>query len=161
MVLKNSRHERFCQLVAGGCEKTKAYRAVYPLAKDWSANAARVRACRLAKQCRARIRELQEIPAKATIASRVEIAEFLTRVLRTPIAEIDETSDLAQEKTVRTLAGEEEGTVEKIKIPDKLGAADGLRKMMGYDEPEKTEHKVKYEPDDDSRDFPWGKGKKP
>lgn len=161
MILKNSRHEKFSQLVARGMEKTKAYRTVYPRAVDWSQNAARVQACRLAKKCAARIRELQEIPAKATIASRTEIAEFLTRVIRTPIAQIDETSDLAQEKTVRTLVGEEEGTVEKIKIPDKLGAADGLRKLMGYDEPEKTEHKVKFEPDDDIWDALGGRKKKP
>lgn len=147
MTLKNGRHEKFSQLVAGGCEKTKAYRSVYPRARDWNQNAARVAACRLGKKCAARIRELQEIPAQATIASRVELAEFFTRVIRTPIAKIDENSDLAQEKTVRTLAGEEEGTVEKIKIPDKLGAADGLRKMMGYDEPEKTENVVRFVPD--------------
>lgn len=148
MLLQNTRHEQFSQLVASGREKVNAYREVYPRAAGWSKNAVRVAACRLAKKCGGRIRELQTVGARATIATREELAVFMTRVIRTPIADIDASSDLAQEKTVRTLAGEEEGVVEKIKIPDKLAAVDGLRKMMGYDEPEKHETAFVFETDE-------------
>lgn len=148
MILKNSRHERFAQLVAGGADQSQAYREVYPRSRTWTKNAVRVAACHVAKKTQARVRELLELPAQDLVASRMEVARFYTRVIRTPIGAVNEDSDLAQEKTTRTLVGEEEGVVEKIKMTCKASAAEGLRRMLGYDEPEKEDHTFRFQPTD-------------
>jgi hypothetical protein len=141
MKLKDNRHERFAVLLAGG-KKTKGdcYRDVFPRSKKWKSSAVNQRAYELSKKpaVAARVDELQEIPVKATIATRTELAEFLTRVVRTPIANVDPDSDLAQEHDAE--AG-------KIKMPGKRECAELLAKMLGYNEPEKSESTVKFAPD--------------
>jgi hypothetical protein len=143
-VLKNNRHERFCQLVAGSGEKTESFVQVYPRARHWKQKRKCNRASEMAVMLKDRIRELQRISAKNTIASRDEIAEFLTRIIRTPIANIDDTSPLMQEKHTRTTKS---ATIESIRMPDKLSAAAQLAKMMGYNVPEKAEDHFTFQPD--------------
>lgn len=148
MKLRIKNHERFAQLVAKGEMLFNAYGTVYPRSRKWKKNALYQRAHELAKRpdVKARIDELLQVGADDTIASRRELAQFMTRVVRTPISNVDEDSDLAQEKTVKVIG--EDATVEKIRMPDKLGAAERLSKLMGYDEPEKTESTVKFQPDE-------------
>jgi hypothetical protein len=140
--LKNTRRERFAQLMAkGDIPKCDAYRVVFPNCRKWKRNAVNQRAYELAKRpdVAARIEEIQAIPVKATIASRTELAEFLTRVVRTPIGNVTPDSDLAQEHDAE--AG-------KIKMPGKRECVDSLAKLMGYNEPEKTDTTFKFEPDE-------------
>lgn len=144
-LLKNAKHEAFAQLVARGSEKTKAYATVFPGSAKWKPNNLRVRAHRLSSEVSSRIAELQEIGERATIAGRVELAEFLTSIIRTPIGEVNEKSPLAQELTTRR-SGKDE-TVETVKLPDKLAAVAQLSKMMGYNEPEKQEQTHRFEVD--------------
>jgi phage terminase small subunit len=150
MTLKNARHEKFARLVADGAQKGEAYKKVFPGARKWKRQSVWVKSCCLSKrpEVAERIKELQTIEADKTIASKTELAQFMTRIVRTPIGEVNEDSDLAQEKTTRTIPGKEDDTVvEKIRMPDKLGAAERLSKLMGYDEPEKSESTVKFTPD--------------
>ena len=136
--LKNTRHERFCQLVAAGGEKTEAFCQVYPRARNWKPKCRWNRSSAMAAKLADRIRELQAVSARETIATRTEIAEFLTRIIRTPIAQLDVASPLAQEQDAK--AG-------RFKMPSKLEAADKLAKLMGYYEQEKPEQTFHFKPD--------------
>lgn len=144
-VLKNTKHEAFAQLVARGSEKTKAYATVFPGSAKWKPVSLKNTASGLAHRLASRIAELQEIGERETIAGRVELAEYLTSIIRTPIGEVNERSPLAQEKTTRR-SGKDE-TVETVKLPDKLAAVAQLSKMMGYNEPEKTVDTHRFEVD--------------
>jgi phage terminase small subunit len=64
-----------------------------------------------------------------------EAVAHLTRVIKTPIGEVDEKSDLAQEFQVS-----EFGT--RIKMMSKMDAFEKLAKMLGWYEPDKVEHTV-------------------
>lgn len=154
-LLKNNRHERFCQLVAAGGEKTASYSEVFPRSKNWKPNVVRQRAYELAKRWADRIRELQVIPAKESIAARTELAEYFTRVIRTPIGEVKPTSDLAQE--FREVAIPDGGSMVQVKMPSKLEACDKLAKLMGYYEPEKREEKFHFEMDSKVREMMVGR----
>ena len=138
-VLKNAKHEAFAQLVARGSEQMEAYAKVFPRATKWKRSSLAGTSCNLARRLSGRIAELQEIGERKTVAGRVELAEFLTSIIRTPVGEVNEKSPLAQEKTTRK-SGKDE-TVETVKLPDKLAAAAQLAKMMGYNEPEPDDGK--------------------
>ena len=144
-ILKNSRHERFCQLVACGGEKTESFCQVYPRARNWMPKRRCNRASEMATKLANRIRELQEIPVKETIAARTELAEYFTRVIRTPIGYVKPTSDLAQE--FREVAMPGGGSMIQVKMPSKLEACEKLAKLMGYFEPEKREEKFHFKVD--------------
>jgi len=132
-VLQNTTHEKFAQLRAAGRRPLEAFLEANPKAQKWTRNAAKVRASNWGARpdVAARIRELATVSASAVVASRQEVAEWLTRVLRTPIGEVDEKSVLAQEKTTRIDGGG--AVVEKVRVPDKLGAAVALVKMLDDD----------------------------
>ena len=79
--LKNSKHEKFAQLVADGKSETDAYFDVY---KTKSRNVARINASRLLTNAsvRARVRELQEENAKTNAMSRAEKRNILATLAR-------------------------------------------------------------------------------
>lgn len=118
--LKNARHERFAQAYAVNSNASEAWRK----AGGKGDNANVLGSKWLAKvSIKARVEELRakaDTKAEAsTVLSILEKREFLARVLRTPIGEIDHKSDLCQERTF--IEGQEETSV-KIKMPDKLKA---------------------------------------
>lgn len=121
--LSNPKHERFALLLAQAeVSASEAYRREYPDAAPKS-----VEACssRLADKVKLRIawlkaeveRKAEEV-AEGTVLSMLEKRLFLARVVRTPIGEVSEMSDLCQEMT--QTFGDNPST--RIKMPGKLDA---------------------------------------
>lgn len=118
----------------------KAWRKAFPNSKCTGASADS-QASRMLNNVKVQqfLDELAREAEKGAIADKRERMEFLTRLLRTPIAEVGPGSDLCQEYTVSS--GENFETV-RTKIPSKLAAIQELNKMDGAYEPEKHEHKL-------------------
>ncbi len=97
-------------------------------------------ASQLARKFRPHIHALREQYGRqsdnAGIMGKIAAAQYLTRAIETPLCEIDETSDLCQEKTVTVT---EQGESVKIKSVNKLDALAQLSKLGGYNEAEKVE----------------------
>lgn len=94
MPLRNARHEAFAQrVVTGECFST-AYRHVYRgNAKSAGANGAGlIKNDSVAE----RIRWLQAQSAQGAVMSVVHRRKFLARVVRTPISQVEENSELCQ-----------------------------------------------------------------
>lgn len=112
--LDNPRHEAFAQAVASGAKGAVAYRRVY----GENIKSARGSAYALLKDqdISARVRELSEKSADATVMALREEMEFLTQVVTTPIDQIDETSVLCQRYRYKPDGSRE------LWMVDKLGA---------------------------------------
>jgi phage terminase small subunit len=132
-LLKNPRHERFCQLVVGGIAATHAYREVAGAragkpenddvhSHEWSRRA----------DVRARIQELMAENAQRAQMTREELLSFYTQVIRTPADQVPAGSPVIQsyEKT-------EHG--HKIRIADKIAAGSQMAKMTGWNQPEQIQ----------------------
>jgi phage terminase small subunit len=133
---KDVRHQRFADLVLRGSSLLDAYLHSGYKSKGSAAKAAASR-LRAHADVSAYITAVQKQAASGAVMDRQEALEYLTRNIRTPIGEVDETSDLAQEVT-RDEVGEE--TIRtKIKMPGKINAVDRLAKMLGWYAPEKVE----------------------
>jgi Terminase small subunit len=130
-LLKNPRHERFCQLVAGGMPGTRAYRKVAGAragkpenddvhSHEWSRR----------PDVKARIQELMAGNAQRAQMTREELLAFYADVIRTPADSVPSNSRIIQafEKT-------EHGR--KIRLVDKAAAGAALAKMCGWDQPTK------------------------
>lgn len=118
----------------------RAYeQAGYP-SKGGSAN---TQACHLLKNphITAYIKGERRKAAEANQIQRWEVVGFLARVLKTPVGELRQDSDIAQEWREETVG--EMGARTVVKMPDKIAAAKQLCQMLGWNEPEK--HIVKYE----------------
>lgn len=127
------RHQRFADLILRGMSLVDAYLAAGFTCSKRSARTASAR-LRQNPQVDAYIKAVQTTAAAGAVMERREAMEFLTRNVRTPVGEIDEESDLAQEVT-RDEVGEE--TIRtRIKMPGKIDAIDRLAKMLGWYEPE-------------------------
>ena len=130
------RHERFCQaivdeMIAGDAYRNAGYKC--------SNSTARSTGARLLTNAniRARIRELRDKCGQACEMTREDVIRYLSRAIRTPIAEIGPNDPLAQEVTVDRLEG---GTVRRrIKIVSKIDALKQLAYMCGWNAPEKIE----------------------
>lgn len=146
--LKDPKFEIFAQLIAAGCTGVDAVLEVKPQSARWKRNTIKREAFRLRHkpEIDKRIAELLNKMARATIASRVECAEYATKIIREAIGNLDSSSPLVQEYEERETP---EGKVVRIKMPAKLGAIEALAKMMGYNEPEKSETTVRFVPDSD------------
>jgi len=79
---------------------------------------------------------LRQASRKAVVVSLEELHSFLGDVLKTPIAQLNENSPLVSE-VIETES--QNGIVRKVKMPDKLRAADMIAKLAGYYAPEKQE----------------------
>lgn len=130
--LRNSRHEAFAIAVASGESALGAYVQTYRVERD---NCGSASACRLMgrSDISERINELKTHNGNHAILSLAEKRRFLRSVVKTPIGDVDETSELAQSvkrSTRRTRDGE---TIEdtEIKLPDKLRAVELDAKLAG------------------------------
>jgi hypothetical protein len=79
---------------------------------------------------------LRQASRKAVVVSLEELHSFLGDVLKTPISQLDENSPLISEVTETE---SQNGITRKVKMPDKLRAADMIAKLAGYYAPEKQE----------------------
>jgi len=133
----STQHANFCLLMAGGnINQTHAYMECYP---DSNYDSARADAPRLLAKAsiQAEVQRLQKLTTTSKVMSMAEKREFLAEVKRTPIGEIDESSPLAQEKTV-TIS--QYGQSTKIKMMSKKDAVDIDNKMAGHYEPDVVEY---------------------
>lgn len=112
--LKNARHERFACEIAKGKTKTEAFR-LSGLKGD------RRDASLLGQNpdIQKRVKWIQSQAATETVLNIREKREFLARVVRTPLSEVDADSDLCQEHTETTTAT---GGSTKYRMCDKLAA---------------------------------------
>lgn len=140
----NDRQRRFAELIVSGETAKTAYFGAFPRCR--SPKTAETEGCKLLKNPKvaAFIKELRgevaELVKSNLVAEKSEALEFLTKVLRTPIGEIDKTSVLGQEFTVDQI--NEEVIRTKVKMPDKLRAIERMAKMLGWDEAEKHQHEA-------------------
>lgn len=160
-VLTNAKHEAFAQAVAvGGKSATAAYRKVYG-AKGPTCEQ---RGSKLMVKVKSRLEELRananRIAAEKLNLTQEEVLQYLARVVRTPVGEVDETSDLCQEWTRDELAvGGQQGKLKqgnlpegnekssasalilktKVKMPNKLDAIKRVAAMCGWNAPQKVE----------------------
>lgn len=124
--------EKFARLVASGLSQSEAYRRTYP--GKVKANTVWSNASTLHSKVSQRVVELRATMEaagedKEWVASKTELMQYLTRAVRTPLADINEDSDLCQESTTTT--GERGDTV-KLKAVPKLAAVSQLAAMAGY-----------------------------
>lgn len=82
MILKNSRHERFAQLVASGRSQAESYRAVFPASRQWSNQSVAESASKLSAKIAPRLAALKEAGATKAIVTKVEVCEWLSGVVR-------------------------------------------------------------------------------
>lgn len=113
--LKNSRHEAFALKIAQGMSASEAYRESGYDAKDANVTGPRLLA-NVGNGVKARVEYIKAQAATSTVLSIAEKREFLAKVLRTPIGQIDESSPLCQSFEIG-----KEGE-RKYKMPDKLKA---------------------------------------
>ena len=146
--LANGRHERFAVAVAGGATLADAYRLAYPRSRNWKPQAVHVHASELAAdgKVKVRIAELREAAASEAVASRQELAEYLTRVVRCSLSLLPEESDLVQSRRV---VDSERGCTTTLTVVGKIEAVDRLCRMFGYYAPEKVEETHRFVPDSD------------
>lgn len=142
--LRNARHETFACLIVAGRSASDAYRIAYPGSRRWLASSVHARACKLARNAKVvpRIAELCAAAASEAVATRKEMAEYLTRVVRTPVSALDATSDLVQEWTER-------GNSKTVRMVSKIDAVDRLCRLMGYYEPDRSEQAHRFVADSD------------
>jgi len=92
---------------------------------------------KVSAKIKARRREM----AEACQIEKWQLVDFLSRALLTPVGEVDETSDLAQEVTTDEVG--EAVLRKKIKSVGKIEAGKLLATLLNWTEPEK--HEVKFE----------------
>ena len=117
--LKNSRHERFAQLLAEGRSQTDAFRELYPNSWRWQANSVHQKACQLSAKVRPRLAELQADIAKEVCIEKAEIIKILAKSIR---------------------------NADPAKIPPEK-AIDILAKMLGFYAPERGNSEFRFLPD--------------
>ena len=135
----SNQHANFCRLmVSGSINQTIGYMECYP---DSTYNSAMSSACDLLgnPKIKEEIARLKGLAEEGDVMTRKEKREFLAKVKRTPIGQIDENSELAQELTVTDT---QHGTRKTIKMMSKKDAVDLDNKMSGDNEPDVVEHNI-------------------
>jgi hypothetical protein len=130
--LKNSRYEKFAQMVASGLTGSEAYRQVAGATAGKNAD---VLAARWMDSpgVRERLAELKEANSRKATLSREQTIEFLCNVISTSAAKVDADSPLVQS------AEFVDGKPVKLRIPDKIAAVKELTKMCGWAQPNRIE----------------------
>lgn len=126
--------KEFARLVVEAkLSKADAYRKAYNR-KDLSTDAANKAAYRLSKDdvVVRMTDELNKQLDKSTVLTKQQRMEWLSRVVMTPIGDIDKSSELCQEYSCG-----EDGM--KFKMPSKIAAISELNKMDGAYTPQKME----------------------
>lgn len=131
----SEKQKAFARLVFRGMNQRDAYRAAYGRegVKDATCDANASRLLRNAK-VKEYLSTLNGKVEDAAVMSKQARMEWLTRVVTTPVGEVDEKSDLCQE----ALASDQ-GT--RVKMPGKIEAIRELNRMDGAYEPERVEVK--------------------
>lgn len=128
-ILKNSRHERFAQAVAGGQSGTASY-----IAAGYADQGAGQSASALLQNPNVaeRIAELKARAEAKGDMSRGEAIKYLVEILNTPAGDVDKHHKLCQ-------SYDDTEKHSKVTIPEKLGAMNQLAKLCGWNEAEKVQ----------------------
>ncbi|MEG1259020.1 MAG: terminase small subunit [Akkermansia sp.] len=128
----NDKQRKFCDYLTEGLDKADAYRRAYK-SKSSSAVCASC-ASKLLKNANieAYLSKLRAEIKQGVILTRREILEYLTLVVKTPVGEIDDKSELCEEVSILQNGA-------KTKMPSKLAAIAEINKMLGHYEPDKVE----------------------
>ena len=140
MTLKIARHEAFARMLVEGRSQADAYRELFPTSRRWKANSVHVKASKLAAKVRPRVTELQREGVSRAILTRNELAEYLSRVIRTPVGEVGPDSPLVQEYSA-------DKTGYRVRMVNKIAAFSSLAKLMGWYAQEKTDYTFDFKPD--------------
>jgi predicted RNA-binding Zn ribbon-like protein len=131
-VLRNARHERFCQLLASGKFAMAAYReAAGKKAGKPENDHVHSAEWKQRRGVRERIRELIEANSKKSVMNREELMAFYSQVILTPADQVPVGSPVIQ-------AYEMTESGPKIRLADKIAAGAQLSKMTGWNEPEQV-----------------------
>jgi len=139
--LKNPRHEKFALAVASGKTQSDAYREVYPASRRWKDKSVHEKASAFMVKVKPRVQELQQAVADQVVMTKAEGLSLMAAALRTPIGDIDDRSLLCQEYLVK------DDTV-MVKMISKISAFQELAKSLGWYAPEKTDHTLRFKPDE-------------
>lgn len=146
--LKNKKHEAFCKDVAGGMQASQAYRENI---SDCDGNDPSVwaQASRMMADVKValRIKELRSTinvaSDEAFVVGKIELLQFHSRNLRSPLSCLRDDADTIQEVTRSFVPGEGEDDpgkeIEKIKVVSKMDSAKEIAKIRGFYEPEKVD----------------------
>lgn len=136
------KQKEFARGVFEGLSQREAYKKAYDCStkKDKTVDELASRLARNAK-VKEYLAELNKEVESPLILTKQQRMIWLSRVVTTPLHEVDDDSNLCQEHSVTT--GENSST-ERIKMPSKLGAIAELNKMTGAYAPEKVETKVEH-----------------
>jgi hypothetical protein len=133
----NERQRRFVDAVTAGTPAGRAYEAAGYAAKGAAADVSASKMLRFPKVAAAIAAERERMRTRARM-SKDDAVDWLCDVMRTPLAEVDERSLLAQE-VVRDELGEALVRT-RIKMVPKLDSLRELAKLLGWYEPERHDH---------------------
>lgn len=146
------KQKEFARGVFEGLSQRDAYKRAYDCTskKDKTVDELASRLARNAK-VKGYLAELNKEVERSAVLSKQERMEWLSDVVRTPIAKVDENSSLCQSHSVTE---SEFGTTTKVTMPSKLSAIAELNKMDGAYEPERIEVKSEFSFGSLLRDLP-------
>lgn len=146
------KQKEFARGVFDGLSQRDAYKRAYDCTskKDKTVDELASRLARNAK-VKGYLAELNKEVERSAVLSKQERMEWLSDVVRTPIAKVDENSSLCQSHSVTE---SEFGTTTKVTMPSKLSAIAELNKMDGAYEPERIEVKSEFSFGSLLRDLP-------
>jgi len=129
--LSNSKHEQFAQLCAEGMSAAQAYLKSHPKS---SAVSAETNGPALARtnQVSIRVAELRKEASDASSLTRAGMVQWLERIIKAKPSEASDESDICE--TVMTKMGP------FTQLCPKMGAAEKLIKMAGWNSPEEVKH---------------------
>ena len=138
------KQEKFCNLYIETGNASEAYRGSYNVKEDTTDNSIHVSACKLlaSPNITLRVNELKEIVKEKHAITREDIINMYLEI----VSDSNDTMTLAR---LEAASKEEKSRFYRMAAittnGDKLRALESLRKMLGYDKPEKIEHKVEVE----------------
>lgn len=146
------KQKEFARGVFEGLSQRDAYKRAYDCTskKDKTVDELASRLARNAK-VKGYLAELNKEVERSAVLSKQERMEWLSDVVRTPIAKVDEYSSLCQSFSVTE---SEFGSTTKVVMPSKLSAIAELNKMDGAYEPERIEVKSEFSFGSLLRDLP-------
>lgn len=144
------RQENFALAYIETGNASEAYRRAYPRSRGWTDKAVHTRASLLLglADVSRRVAELRAAAESAAVATRQEILEVLTRVVRACPADVLDAEGCVDLERLRALRQEvQEVVVEdtpvgrryKVKLRDAIAAADRIAKLEGWDKPQRLD----------------------
>lgn len=127
----NDLQRRFCELVVSGHSAGRAYELAGYTARAEVADAAAARLLANVKVA-AHLASLREAASKKAEYTRDDLVGYLVQVIKTPVGEVGEKSQLAQ----RVKIDAEGGFL--VEMPSKIQAAKQLAEIMGWNKPQEV-----------------------